>query len=203
MSPGVDGITALQLGDWRRRVAELYAEVRATDDPRRAWEAWCAGKQRLYRDHPQSPVPAGLRATYVFRCFDHDPAVRVTAALVPAEPSHVDGDGVVPGMTRVGALHFTLGDAGQQLDAFWLDGYAGGLFVPCADATSGAETYGGGRYLVDAAKGADLGAIGEEVVLDFNFAYAPSCAHDPLWRCPLAPPGNRLSVAIRAGARIA
>jgi hypothetical protein len=86
-----------------------------------------------------------------------------------------------------------------ELGTYWLDGYAGGLFVPFADATAGAETYGGGRYVLDTAKGADLGSDGDRVVLDFNFAYAPSCAHDPRWRCPLALSANRLTIPVRAG----
>ena len=52
-------------------------------------------------------------------------------------------------------------------------GYAGGLFIPFRDATNGTETYGAGRYLVDAAKSADLGgdpATGT-LIIDFNFAY--------------------------------
>jgi len=51
-------------------------------------------------------------------------------------------------------------------------------------------------------KGADLGTRGDELVLDFNFAYHPSCAHDAKWTCPLAPSSNRLSVAIEAGERL-
>jgi uncharacterized protein len=39
------------------------------------------------------------------------------------------------------------------------------------------------------------------LVLDFNFAYNPSCAYDPRWACPLAPPGNRLDIPIEAGER--
>ena len=39
------------------------------------------------------------------------------------------------------------------------------------------------------------------LVLDFNFAYNPSCAYDPKWACPLSPPANRLPVAVRAGER--
>ncbi len=102
-------------------------------------------------------------------------------------------------MTHVGTLGFVLDGARHELGAYWLDGYAGGLFVPVADGTSGSETYGGGRYVLDTAKGADLGSEGGRVVLDFNFAYAPSCAHDARWRCPLAQPSNRLSVPLRAG----
>ena len=48
-------------------------------------------------------------------------------------------------------------------------------------------------------KGADLGTEGDRLVLDFNLAYNPSCAYDPRWVCPLAPPANRLPVPVRAG----
>jgi len=89
------------------------------------------------------------------------------------------------------------------LDLFWLDAYGGGLFVPFADATSGAETYGAGRYALDTIKGADLGTEDGRLVLDLNFAYQPSCSYDARWTCPLAPPANRLSAAVRAGERLA
>jgi uncharacterized protein (DUF1684 family) len=195
----VDAQTALQLTDWRRQVGELYARVRTLGASIDTWQVWRDGKQRLYRNHPQSPVPQSERSGYVFACFDHDPSMRVAAALVPSPPQHQDGDGEVPGHTHVGTLHFALAGVDCQLGAYWLDGYAGGLFVPFADATSGHETYGGGRYALDTAKGADLGSDGDAIVLDFNFAYAPSCAHDPRWRCPLALPANRLAVPVRAG----
>ena len=81
---------------------------------------------------------------------------------------------------------------------------AGGLFIPFRDATNGIETYGAGRYLVDAAKSHDLGvdeATGD-LILDFNFATQPSCAFDPRWACPLAPPENRLDREVRAGERL-
>ena len=70
------------------------------------------------------------------------------------------------------------------------------------DATSGDETYGGGRYLLDTVKGSDLGMQDGRLVLDFNFAYNPSCSYDPRWVCPLSPPANRLPVAIEAGERM-
>ncbi|MCL6640494.1 MAG: DUF1684 domain-containing protein, partial [Candidatus Rokubacteria bacterium] len=92
----------------------------------------------------------------------------------------------------------------RRLTCYWLEGYAGGLFLPFGDATNGRTTYGAGRYLLDAAKGADLGAdprIGA-LVLDFNFAYQPSCAFDPRWSCPLAPPGNRLDIEVPVGERL-
>jgi uncharacterized protein (DUF1684 family) len=83
-------------------------------------------------------------------------------------------------------------------------GYAGGLFLPFRDATNGSTTYGAGRYVLDAAKSADLGGdpAAGTLVVDLNFAYHPSCAFDPQWSCPLAPPESRLGVAIEAGERL-
>jgi uncharacterized protein (DUF1684 family) len=86
-----------------------------------------------------------------------------------------------------------------------LDGrVCGRLFIPFRDATNGDETYAAGRYLLDTAKGADLGGDPERgtLIVDFNFATQPSCAFDPRWACPLAPPENRLDLAIRAGERL-
>ncbi len=51
-------------------------------------------------------------------------------------------------------------------------------------------------------KGSDLGEVDGRLVLDFNFAYNPSCAYDPRWACPLTPPANRLEIAVRAGERL-
>ncbi|MDQ6855591.1 MAG: DUF1684 domain-containing protein [Candidatus Dormibacteraeota bacterium] len=195
----MDADVASQLADWRRQVGELYTRARSLGAGEGAWDEWREGKQRLYREHPQSPVRVDMRATYTFECFPYDASVRVLADLAPVTPRHIDGDSEVPGMTHVGTLRFTVERADHELGAYWLDGYAGGLFVPFADATSGVETYGGGRYVLDTAKGADLGTADERFLIDFNFAFAPSCAHDPAWRCPLAPPANRLPVAVRAG----
>ena len=98
---------------------------------------------------------------------------------------------------------FAVARAGEvELELYWLEGYGGGLFVPFADATSGDETYGAGRYVLDTVKGADLGTEDGRLVLDLNFAYQPSCSYDPRWTCPLAPPANRLAVPVRAGERL-
>ena len=86
-------------------------------------------------------------------------------------------------------------------DVYWIEVYGGGVFVPFRDATSGSETYGAGRYLLDTIKGADLGGEGDRLILDFNYAYNPSCAYDPRWSCPLAPAVNWLQVPIQAGER--
>jgi uncharacterized protein (DUF1684 family) len=99
---------------------------------------------------------------------------------------------------RIGTVR--LGDLGS-LDVWWLGSYGGGVFLPVKDALAGTETYGGGRYLLDSVKGADLGGDVRDgvLVVDLNFAYNPSCAYDPAWVCPLAPLGNTLGVPTRAG----
>ena len=57
----------LELTEWRRLVAELYAAVRAEDDPERGHALWRQGRDELFRSHPQSPLPPGdkLRETGV------------------------------------------------------------------------------------------------------------------------------------------
>ena len=106
---------------------------------------------------------------------------------------------------RIGWLAIPFPAGERRLALYWMEGYAGGLFLPFRDATNGRETYPAGRYLLDAAKSADLGGDLERqsLILDFNFAYQPSCAFDPKWACPLAPPENRVDIEVRAGERIA
>jgi uncharacterized protein (DUF1684 family) len=196
----------LELFDWRRRVAHLYADVGATGDPRAAWERWRAGRDDLLRSHPQSPLPEDRRASFPgARYFDYDPAARVAAEVRAATPEHFDvqgSAGVSFGFTRFATAHFGLGGQELALGLYWMDGYAGGLFLSFRDATSGRQTYGAGRYLLDTVKGADLGSDGDGLVLDFNYAYNPSCSYDPRWACPLAPPDNWLPVPVEAGERI-
>jgi uncharacterized protein (DUF1684 family) len=210
------------LADWRRRISSLYAEVRAlaVADPSVALGHWRVVRERLYREHPQSPVPADARADFRAAHFDPDPSLRFVVAIEPAPPSassrppfelptsrfepEADGGAAPLAFTRIGRISIPFPAGPRTLAVYWMAGYAGGLFIPFRDATNDAETYGAGRYLIDSAKGADLGgdpATGTFVV-DFNFAYQPSCAFDPRWACPLAPPENRLDVAIRAGERL-
>jgi len=192
--------------DWKRRVFELYASVRRERDPFEARTLWRTARDELFRTHSQSPLPEPQRVSYPgVPLFDHDPAARVLAQVTPAEPEHYDiatsGDGTY-GFTRFAVASFELHGDPLQLELYWLDGYGGGLFVPFRDTTSGHETYGAGRYLLDTVKGADLGAQDDRLVFDFNLAYNPSCSYDPRWVCPLAPPPNRLKVPIRAGERM-
>jgi uncharacterized protein (DUF1684 family) len=196
----------LDLLDYRRRVAGLYATVRAERDPGRAFAHWKAERDDLFAHHPQSALQPGRRPGFTgLSYFPHDPDARVLATVEPAERRRFEvpsSDGATMALERIGVGRFVLGGADLALELYWLLGYGGGLFVPFADATSGHETYGAGRYLLDTIKGADLGAAPDgRLVLDFNLAYNPSCSYDPRWTCPLAPPPNRLPVRVEAGER--
>jgi uncharacterized protein len=196
-------MTTLSLLDWRRRVHDLYEEVRGAGDPAVAHARWRAGRDELFAEHPDSPLPPDERAGFTGLPYaPYDPAMRFAVGVdtdVPAQRWEVPTatDGVVP-FERIGRV--LLPDLGS-LDVWWLDSYGGGVFLPVRDGLAGPKTYGGGRYLLDTVKGADLGGDvrGGELVVDLNFAYNPSCAYDPRWQCPLAPPGNVLSTPLAAG----
>jgi uncharacterized protein (DUF1684 family) len=183
-------------------VFDLYASIRADRDPAHAWEHWRSTRDELFRSHVQSPIPAEHRAAFTgLPLYPYDPALRVQATVeeAPREHREIATSGEEPySFTRFARAHFELGGP-QTLDLYWLDGYGGGIFLSFADATSGTETYGACRYVLDTVKGADLGETNGRLILDFNFSYNPSCAYDPRWVCPLAPPGNRLAVPVRGG----
>ncbi len=199
----------LDLADWRRRVAALYRALRSDDRPEpMRLVTFRAARDHLFTEHPSSPVPADERAAFRGVAYwRHDPALRLTARLDPdptAPPLDLprSGEGAPFGSSRIGWVHFTVDGVACRLAVYWMNDYAGGIFIPFRDATSGTESYAAGRYLWDSAKGADLGATGDELVLDFNYAYHPSCVYDARWSCPLAPRENWLPVPIRAGERL-
>jgi len=209
----------LSLADWRRRVADLYADVRReAADPEAAWRHWRDIREALFREHAQSPVPAAQRAAFQARHWPYDPALRFTVLVDDTpEPQWGVRISTVPGMTlqlpmsvgealdfrRIGWVEIPFAAGPRRLAVYWMAGYSGGLFLPFRDATNGDATYPAGRYLLDGAKSADLGAEADgRLILDFNFAFHPSCAFDPVWSCPLAPPENRLDLPIEAGERL-
>lgn len=188
----------MDLLDWRRRVAALYREVRGSD-PVAGHARWFAVREELLRHHPQSPVPASRRADVRLRVAPYDPAFRFVVPVLPVQGERrvttTPGDGDVP-QDRIGRVELPgLG----TLDLWWVAVYGGGVFLPVRDATCGSTSYGGGRYVLDTAKGADLGGGRRELVVDLNFSYPPSCAYDEAWTCPLPGPGNRLGAAVPVG----
>ena len=193
----------LTLLDWRRRVAALYAAARAATDPETGWRTWRDGRDELFASHPDSPLGATARESFGGLPFaPYDPALRFDAVLERAQPQRLEvptaTDGVVP-FERIGSV--TLGALGS-LDVWWLDSYGGGVFLPLRDGSAGSTSYGGGRYLLDTVKGADLGGAGGRLVVDLNFAYHPSCTYDPRWSCPLAPEGDRIPAVVAAGEQL-
>lgn len=199
-------IDALAVADWRRRVTALYAELRAATDLTAAHDNWRRTRDELFAHHPASPLlPADRDAFTGLRGKPYDPAWRFECVIEDAPPQRLEvptgTDGVVP-FDRIGLVDVP---GVGTLDVWRLASYGGGLFVPVKDALSTVPggTYGGGRYLIDTVKGADLGGgrAPWSLVLDFNFAYNPSCAYDPAWACPLAPAGNTVAVEIPVGER--
>lgn len=215
--------TWLDLYDWRDRVAAMYrdraAALRAGEAPELVLQRFRSAKDALFASHPQSPLDQAGRAAFAgLRYFDYDPALRVEAMLTPdeAEESVVapsSGPHAMP-LRRAALLDFTLVGAPVHLPVYWIDVYGGGLFLPFRDATCPDESYGAGRYLFDTVKGSTfeqvespntatgaMGYAGGRVILDFNYAYNPSCAYDVRWVCPLAPRENWLTLPVRAGER--
>ncbi|MSO41821.1 MAG: DUF1684 domain-containing protein [Solirubrobacterales bacterium] len=195
----------IDLLDWRRRVSDLYGSVRAAKDPAAAWKNWRTARDDLFTLHPQSPLPKSEREGFSgLEYFDYDPAARVLAKVGKEKPRRYEigtsGDGAYA-FTCFAKAEFELFGELRYLELYWLEGYGGGVFLPFADGTSGKRTYGAGRYLLDTVKGADLGMHAGKLVLDFNFAYNPSCSYDPSWVCPLATPANRIELPITAGER--
>jgi uncharacterized protein len=195
-------VDAYDVLDWRRRVFALYASVRAAADPALGHDLWRRGRDRLFVEHPASPLLPEQRAAFAgLRVAPYDPAWRFELEVRPASATwwevQTGTDGIVP-FQRLGLI--SVPEVGD-LDVWRLTTYGGGVFLPVRDAGCGRPGggYGGGRYVLDTVKGADLGGDGGRIVVDFNFAYAPSCAYDPAWACPLAPAGNRVEVAVPVG----
>jgi uncharacterized protein (DUF1684 family) len=201
---GADAQALLDLVDWRRRVGDLY-RISGPDANVRFRQQ----RDELFRSHPQSPIEPDERASFKrLRYYPYEAAYRVQAWFEPADGSELvidtGGEDGAVGYRRAGRLVFELDGSPCRLTVLSLVQYAGGLFVPFRDTTSGRETYGGGRYLFDTAKDTD-GLVLEitpgssDVVIDLNYAYNASCAYSPRWACPLAPPENYLTVPVRAG----
>ena len=170
-------------------------------------------------------MPADQRSSFRAQHFPHEPSLRFEVAVVPDEARAAVapmGGGLIGlgaslamdlpvsaggtmAFSRIGHVEVPFA-SGTAPPRRLLDGglCRWGLFMPFRDATSGTETYAAGRYLLDSAKSADLGGDPGRgtLILDFNFAFQPSCAFDPKWACPLAPPENHLDIPIRAGERL-
>ena len=103
--------------------------------------------------------------------------------------------GEITWFVRWGNISFEVEGLAAQLTVY-KDPDSGEFFLQFADATSGVETYGAGRYLEPEA------LPDGRMSVDFNYAYNPYCAYNERWSCSITPAENRIVVPIRAGERI-
>ena len=154
--------TAADVVDWRRRVHALYRAVRETTEPRQAHETWRQGRDELLASHPASPLLAEHRAGFSgLAVADYDERYRFEVAVTEPDPSLPSAfkastatDGDVP-FERLGTVVLPAPDGEVRLDVWRLASYGGGIFLPVKDPAP--DSYGGGRYVLDTIKGADLG----------------------------------------------
>lgn len=194
----------LSLADWRRQVADIYYKVRENADPTAAWRQFQDDRDELFANHIQTPLSAEQQKHFRgLNFYPYDPRLRLLGQLTdPVEEKSFSVDLPDEGLLRLtcfAQVQFHLLGQETSLAIFWVEGYGGGLFLPFRDKSNGQGTYSGGRYLLDGIKGADLGAADGKLVLDFNFAYNPSCAYNDRWVCPLAPAENWLNMEILGG----
>jgi uncharacterized protein (DUF1684 family) len=154
-------------------------------------------KDELFASSAHSPLT--LEQKIGFRGLDYfpeNPGLVIEADLetgIDAEQVQLPtSTGALRPYRRAGLVRFEVEGQPVELTLFAEEGH-GDLFLPFRDATSGEESYPGGRYLeVEAPRGG-------RVVIDFNHAYNPYCAYAEGWSCPLPPPENWVDVPIRAG----
>lgn len=198
----------LDLLDYRRRVFALYSHIReeGTSDAA-SFALFRVSRDDLFVTHSQSALDTQQKAAFKgLNYYDYNPAYRVIAEVnrdVEQIEFALDGghDGDIK-IRQIGQVNFELPLGTGSLGVFWVAGYGGGIFIPFRDSTNSDTSYGGGRYLYDTIKGADLGNEGAALVLDFNYAYHPSCYYNALWTCPLAPMQNRLDFRIEGGEQL-
>ncbi len=154
-----------------------------------------ANKDEYLRENPNSPLPYEYRSSFDgLPYFGWNPDLVFVAELEPADGEQVTiatSDGAERIYGRTATVTVRIADEDQTLTLY--DTGHPGLFLPFRDATSGRETYGGGRYL-----DLDPDADGT-IVIDFNLAYSPFCAYDDAYSCALPPVENWLQVPIVAG----
>ena len=160
------------------------------------------GKDRSFRENPQSPIGfrergkfEGLNyypldSEYRFELTLHEHAEKRT---VRVEATH----GGQRDFFRWGEFRFTIGDEECTLQAYKSDPREERFFVPFKDAMSGVETSDIGRYL-DLEP--EIHRTSEGVwILDFNEAYNPWCEYSDEYTCPFTPAENWLGLSVRAG----
>src|SRR5260370_27791917 len=153
-------------------------------------------KDRVFARDPSSPLTHEQRHGFRGLAYlEENPGVVIHATVdrnvEPGDARMATSAGEEQVYQRYGVARLTVDGLRAQVMLYASDDWDE-LFIPFRDATSGKETCGAGRYL-------EVHAHGDEITIDFNYAYNPNCAYDPSWSCPLPPPENWLKVPIRAG----
>jgi len=155
-------------------------------------------RDRFLAEHYASPVPEEHRPGFGgLDYFPPDAAWEIPGTYEPTAPREIpvpSSAGTESLYTMLGTVTIRVGDSAYRLTV--LDDGDGGAFIPFRDGTSGADTYGGGRYL-----GLPAVATGS-ITLDFNMAANPWCVYDEEFTCPLPPAGNRITEPIPAGEKM-
>lgn len=202
-------MSLLSLINWRREIFSIYDEVRSEEDGIVAWNKWKDKREKLFKFHPESPTfdpkkQSGFNDVPVLYSYNQKFSLFSKFELISnSEIIQLNTD--ENSITRLKPFIKTtnLRDfLGIELTIFKIEGYGGGLFLPFTDigCKSGGAHYEGGRYLIDTVKGADLGELKtDELRLDFNFSYNPSCSYNSKWTCPILKNFNRISILVDAG----
>lgn len=194
------------LVDYRHQVHSHYTNLRNST---LSLEETCANyrlaRDHLFATHPQSALSSHQKSSFQqLDYFPYDPTWRLLLDLdEDVDPEIIEmtlaDDGFFR-MRRTAKMHFEREGHLHSLTLFWILGYGGGIFLPFRDNSRlSGVTYGGTRYLLDTIKGVGLGMEDGKLVVDFNYAYNPSCAYNPIWDCPLAPQENWLDISIPVG----
>lgn len=157
-------------------------------------------KDKYFKENENSPI--SKKADFKgLKYFEVGESFKVMANLQLAKGDNrfiLQTTGTKPDTLLVyGTASFDLGGKNQVVKLF-RSTVNNLLFLPFKDATTGKETYGGGRYL-------DIpitNVLGNKVELDFNQAYHPYCVYSHDYVCPVPPKENTISVAITAGEKL-
>ncbi len=160
-------------------------------------------KDLSYKNDADSPIPDDKKANFTgLSYFPVDLKYRFELPLhknaVPDTFKILTSAGVERDAIKYGYFAFELDAQPSTLQVYQLldirSKYPDYLFLPFLDATSGKESYGGGRYLDFEENESGIYTV------DFNAAYNPLCAYGKTgYRCPIPPAENRLPVPVKAG----
>ncbi len=199
------------LYDYRQRTFLMYRKrnslLQEDTNPAAVAQQFREEKDDLFLNHPQSALDNDQKSKFKgLSYFPYNPSYVIETEIIEIPPRAITVQKNAyesMTMTSVAQVTFAIKDQAATLSIYWLELYGGGLFLPFHDATSPDTCYGAGRYLFDTIKGSNFLESMKNgkrtIILDFNYAYNPSCAYNKAWVCPLAPVENRIEPAIEAG----